>query len=374
MRLGVLVVPAATTPDHVARAEEKGFDSAWFIDSPMVFGNVWVSMALSAARTTSITLATGVTNPVLQSAPLTASAVASLGIWAPGRLVMGIGTGYTSTGSLGLKSASRDSLRRYVTEVRALLRGEDVLVEHPDGQSRYAGFVNQTPPWFNLQDSVPMCVAAAGPRLLRSAAKYADMIMLGGIADPEVVRAALDIIRASCAEEGRDPQVVRVVATPSAYLTEEDVDFDDSDDFDQLRELLGPKSLSPAGNFSRLAEQSPQVSEEIKRDFTAVRGAYGPENVPDGDPATWHIRRYRGYMQVLTDQQRPLVTPTMLRATTVCGSPKQCIRQISELAEAGLSEIVLSPLTQHTSRVIDDFGAHVVPAFSTTRRSEETLG
>jgi 5,10-methylenetetrahydromethanopterin reductase len=372
MRLGILVVPATSTPDHVARAEERGFDSAWFIDSPMVFGNVWVSMALSAARTSSITLATGVTNPVLQSAPLTASALASVNTWAPGRLVMGIGTGYTSTGSLDLKPASHAALRRYVTEVRALLQGEEVLVEHPDGQSRYAGFVNQTPPWFNLQDPVPICVAAAGPRLLHAAAKYADMILLGGIADPDVIRAARDIITASCAEEGRDPQAVRVVATPSAYLTEQDVDFHDSGDFGRLRDLLGPKSLSPAGNFSRLAEQSPQVPEEIKRDFVAVRGAYGPENVPDGDPATWHIRRYRGYMQELTDQQRPLVTPALLRATTVCGSAKQVIRQITELADAGLDEIVLSPLTQHTGRVIDDFGAQVIPAFSTADRSPET--
>lgn len=355
-------MPSTETPDLVARADELGFDSAWFIDSPMMFGDVYVSMGLAAARTSNITLATGVTNPVLRLAPLTASALASLNALAPGRIVMGIGTGYTATGALDLPVAKHATLRRYVDEVRGLLAGEDVIVEYADGNSRYAGFVAKEYPGINVKDPVVVCVAAAGPKLLHAAAKYADMILLGGVSDPTLVRAAVDIIRTSRIEAGLEPDGVRVAATPSAYLTDRDVDLRDPTDFEQLRELLGPKSLSPAGNFSRLAEQSPAVSDDIRRDFVAVRGAYGPDTVTDGDPATWHIRRYRGYMQSLSDEQRQLVTPALLRGTTICGSARQCIDQIDELHEAGLDEVVLSPLTQHTHTVIEGFGGQVVGA------------
>jgi alkanesulfonate monooxygenase SsuD/methylene tetrahydromethanopterin reductase-like flavin-dependent oxidoreductase (luciferase family) len=362
VRLGVLVVPSPSTPELVARADELGFDSAWFIDSPMMFGDVYVSMGLAAARTSHITLATGVTNPVLRLAPLTASALASLNSLAPGRIVMGIGTGYTATGALDLPVARHATLRRFVNEVQGLLAGDAVVVEYPDGQSRVAGFVSKGHPGVNLTDPVAVCVAAAGPKLLHSAARYADMILLGGISDPSVVRAAIDIIRTSRTEAGLDPGGVRVAATPSAYLTDRDVDFSRPTDFDELRELLGAKSLSPAGNFSRLAEQSPNVSDDIRCDFVAARDAYSVDTVTEGDPTTRHIRRYRGYMQALNDRQRRLVTPALLRGTTVCGSARQCIEQIAALQDAGLDEVVLSPLTQHTGTVIEEFGAQVVGA------------
>ncbi|MGE4027094.1 MAG: LLM class flavin-dependent oxidoreductase [Mycolicibacterium sp.] len=360
VRLGVLVVPSPHTPDLVSRAEALGFDSAWFIDSPMMFGDVYVSMGLAAARTSTITLATGVTNPVLRLAPVTASSLASLNAVAPGRIVMGIGTGYTATGALDLPVAKHAMLRRYVTEVKGLLSGDAVDVEYPDGKTRVAGFVSKGHAGVNLTDPVTVCVAAAGPKLLHAAARYADMILLGGISDPGVVRAAIDIVRASRDEAGLDPDGVRVAATPSAYLTDRDVDFDDPADLDELRDLLGAKSLSPAGNFSRLTEQSPSVSDDIRRDFVAARGAYGLDTVTDGDPATRHIRRYRGYMQSLNEQQRELVTPAVLRGTTVCGSARQCIEQIEALHDAGLDEVVLSPLTQHAATVIEEFGTHVI--------------
>jgi 5,10-methylenetetrahydromethanopterin reductase len=367
-------VPAPETPDLVARADELGFDSAWFIDSPMMFGDVYISMALAAARASNITLATGVTNPVLRLAPLTASALASLNALAPGRIVMGIGTGYTSTGALDLPVAKHATLQRYVNEVKGLLAGDDIVVEYPDGKSRFAGFVAKGYPGVNLTSPVTMCVAAAGPKLLHAAAKYADMILLGGVADPSLVRAAVDIIRTSRTEAGLDPDGVRVAATPSAYLTDRDVDFGNPTDFDELRELLGPKSLSPAGNFSRLAEQSPTVSDDIRRDFVAARGVYDTETVTDGDPRTRHIRRYRGYMQTLNDQQRRLVTPALLRGTTICGSARQCIEQIAELHDAGLTEVVLSPLTQHTRTVIEEFGGQVVGAVRASQDLQTSHG
>jgi 5,10-methylenetetrahydromethanopterin reductase len=362
MKIGLLVTPAAGTPQVVARAEQYGFDSAWFVDSPLVFGDALVSMAASAALTSRLVLGTGVTNPVLRSAPLLAASIASLNTLAPGRVALGIGTGFTSTGALGLPPANLATLERFVGEVRGMLRGDVVEVQMPDGVTRHAGFINPTLPWVDVEHPVPVYVAAAGPRILREAARYADAILLGGMTQPEIVAACIATMRTCREQAALDPDGMEVAITPSVYVTDRDIDLDDEADFTELRETLGPKSLAPAINFSRIAEQSPNVPRNVVDALVAVRKAYKPPAEDDGDPATRHLRKYRGYMRELSDEQRPLVTREVLRATTICGSAAQCAAQIRALQEAGVGHVILSSLPQHLTHVLESFGTEVLPA------------
>jgi alkanesulfonate monooxygenase SsuD/methylene tetrahydromethanopterin reductase-like flavin-dependent oxidoreductase (luciferase family) len=359
LKLGLLVVPATTTPAIVERAQVLGFDSAWFIDSPMVFGDVWTSMALAGARTDRIDLATGVTNPVTRSAAVVAATLASLNALAPGRLILGIGTGYSATGAFDLAPASNATLRRFVGDVRALLSGAVAEVGVYGDLRRQTGFINPRLPFVRLDESVRVCVAAAGPRTLAAAATYADEILLGGIASAEIVATCVALARSARSRAGLDPNSLSFTVTPSTYLTDRDVDFADAGDFEALREALGPKSLSPAGNFAAIAATAPGLDPAVADAFANARGAYDP--VLDGDPTTAHLRRYAGYMTELNDRQRILVTPALLRATTICGSPSQCRAQLLELEAAGATRVVLSPLPQHASSVLEAFGAEILP-------------
>jgi alkanesulfonate monooxygenase SsuD/methylene tetrahydromethanopterin reductase-like flavin-dependent oxidoreductase (luciferase family) len=368
VKVGILVTPGAESPAVVRRAEELGFASAWFVDSPIVFGDALVSMAAATSVTERIVLATGVTNPVLRTAPILASALASLNALAPGRIAMGIGTGFTATGALGLPPANMQSLHRFVGEVRTLLKGDVAEVELADGSLRQAAFINPTMPWVDVVHPIPVYVAAAGPRIIRSAAGYADAVLLGGITSPEIISACLRIVREGRMAEGLDPDDIEIAITPSVYLTPHDIDLDDEADFVELRESLGPKSLAPAMNFSRIAEAAPEVPSRISDALVAVRTAYRPA-ADDGDPATRHLRAYRGYMRELTAEQRSLVTREVLRATTLCGSATQCAAQLAELERAGIGHVVLSALPQHLTGTLEGFGAHVLPGLAATPTS-----
>jgi 5,10-methylenetetrahydromethanopterin reductase len=369
VKTGLLVTPSATTPRVVARAEEYGFDSAWFVDSPLVFGDALISMAAAAVSTSRITLGTGVTNPVLRSAPILAASLASLNALAPGRIAMGIGTGFTSTGALGLPPADLATLKRFVGEVRVMLRGEVAEVVLPDGQTRHAGFINPTLPWVDVESPIPVYVAAAGPKIIRDSATYTDVVLLGGMTQPDVIAAARAIVREARTAAGLDPDGVEIAITPSVYLTDRDIDLDDEDDFIELREALGPKSLAPAINFSRIAEGSPGVPREITEAFVAVREAYRPPEGDGGDPATKHLRAYKGYMRDLTPEQRPLVTREVLRSTTVCGSARQVAEQLRALADAGVGHAILSALPQHLDAALETVGEQVLPQLSASSTS-----
>ena len=61
----------------------------------MLCADVFVAMALAAARTSRIRLGTGVLIPSNRFAPVAANALASLAKLAPGRIDFGVGTDFT---------------------------------------------------------------------------------------------------------------------------------------------------------------------------------------------------------------------------------------------------------------------------------------
>lgn len=359
LEVGILMTPGAGTTEMVVDAERAGFASTWFVDSPALFGDVFVAMAAAAAATSTIKVASGVTNPVLRSAPVLASSFATLEVNTPGRVIMGIGTGFTSTGALGLPPARLADAAEFVEVVRALLRGEVRDVVFADGLERTVGFLNTSLPWLDPQAEIPVYFAASGPKAIATAAGLADGVLLGGMTQPEIIADCLDVVHTSRSERGLDADDVRIAITPSVYLTDRDVDLDDPSDFEQLREELGPKSLAPAQNFSTIASTSRRVPPALVEELQAVKAAYRPP-VDDGDPRTRHMRAYSGYMTRLRDDQRTLITPDVLRATTIVGSPAQCTAQLRTLAAAGITDVVLSPLPHHRASTIAGFGADVL--------------
>ena len=78
------------------------------------------------ARTLSCT---NVTNPLSRIAPVTANNFATLNLLAPGRAIMGIGTGNTARRTLGMPATKLSELREHVDICRGLLGGQTVPYE-----------------------------------------------------------------------------------------------------------------------------------------------------------------------------------------------------------------------------------------------------
>lgn len=360
MKFGLLVTPGAHVTAQLVKAEQQGFDSAFFVDSPVIFGDPFVSMGAVAARTRAIMLATGVTNPLTRSAPVTAASLAGLNAIAPGRVALGIGVGFTANFAMGQRNATLAELEVYVESVRRLLRGEVAEVTL-SGQEVPVQFLNQERPWVNLTDPVPVYVAAAGPRALVLAGRIADAIILGGMTDPEVIEACRKYIRQGAEERGRKVEEIELAITPSVYVTDREPTLD------HLREVLGPKSLAPAMLFSRVAEASGVVRKHLVEELGRVRSAYAPQADPRDDPRTRHLRAYKGYMTDVKPWQYPLMTEDVLEVTSIAGTVDRCIAKIRRLEELGIRHIILSPLPQHLDATLAAYGERILPRFQRTR-------
>jgi 5,10-methylenetetrahydromethanopterin reductase len=96
--------PVPDTPEHIALAERLGFRRAWVYDTPALQLDVWMTLARAAERTRTIELGPGVLIPSLRHVLVTAAAVATLVDVAPGRVNVGIGSGFTGRLAMGQRS------------------------------------------------------------------------------------------------------------------------------------------------------------------------------------------------------------------------------------------------------------------------------
>ena len=164
-----------------AAAEAAGFSHAWFFDSQLIYSDVYATMALAAEHTSRIKLGTLVAIPSNRIPAVTASAIATINYLAPGRVILGLGTGYTGRNTMGLPAVPAAEFREYTQQVRGLLQGDEVLIRegtrerwirllHPDR----GGFIN-------IEDAIPIYLAANGPKALAATGELADGWVTGAL-------------------------------------------------------------------------------------------------------------------------------------------------------------------------------------------------
>jgi 5,10-methylenetetrahydromethanopterin reductase len=157
------------SPEHIAIAEQLGYERAWLFDNPHEDPDVWMMLALAAQRTSTIGLGPGVLVPTLRHPMVNASAAASLAALAPGRVAVAFGTGFGGARALGAAPARWSYLRDYVIAFRGLLNGDTVdwrdtriRMMHPPGHAPARPI------------DVPILIAAQGPKGLAVATELAD--------------------------------------------------------------------------------------------------------------------------------------------------------------------------------------------------------
>src|SRR5438067_6162785 len=115
------------TPELVRRrgeaAERYGYDMIGVADTPGNAMDPWVAATLLVQSTTRPRIAQCVTNLASRHPAVSAAAIASLDLLAPGRTVLGIGTGHSGTRNLGIESGRIAELAERAATIRTLLSG-----------------------------------------------------------------------------------------------------------------------------------------------------------------------------------------------------------------------------------------------------------
>src|SRR5262245_27193372 len=124
VRFGINFMPTARpqeTVEWARTAEACGFELLGISDSQSLCRDVYITLALCAASTERIRLGPRVITPITRHPAVAASAAATLEDLAPGRTMLGIGTGDSAAYNIGHRAASLVELAEYAGTVRSLL-------------------------------------------------------------------------------------------------------------------------------------------------------------------------------------------------------------------------------------------------------------
>lgn len=295
----------------VRLAEEHGFGNVWVGDSPpLLWPDVYVTLALAAQATSSVNLGTGVTNPVTRHSSVTAAAISTIGRLAPGRTKLGIGLGYSAVQAAGLPPATRKDLTEYVTAVRRILddSGQDV----------------------------PVYVAASGPRSLATAGEIGDGVIISVGTHPALIRNAVERIAIGAQRAGSTIDHIEIVALCGIAI---------SDDPEEVRREAAPAAARRALDVRYYPDFLPTELEHLRSDAERVAEAY---DVHSHTTATGV-------------KHNELVTDALLDAYTIAGSAEQCVDRIRRMEGSGVDRIALYPVGERRHEALSRFGRQVLP-------------
>ena len=323
-----------------AAAEAVGYDRVGIWDSPALYRDPWVTLASVAAATSTLRIGTWVTNPLTRHPVVTASAAASLDALAPGRVVLGIGTGDSGVYNLGGRAAPLERLAAYVHVVRGLLT---------EGTARWEGHDLRMPP---AEHPVPIWVAAHGAKAIRTAGAIGDGVIFGLGVAPDTVRDCLAMLERGASEAGRDAAELETWFTAPWYVDE---------DGEAAREAALWHVASLAHHISRTGTVGKLIPPPYAAGIVELGTAY--DLLSHGAPTAEQREDYRRIAR------RTGVADYLVDRYTIAGTPQECAQQVRASAAAGARNHDCandSPAGQLWRRP-DAWATHVLPQLVPTK-------
>ncbi|MCY4454047.1 MAG: LLM class flavin-dependent oxidoreductase [Immundisolibacterales bacterium] len=324
VRFGVnyLPGPAAETLQWAKAAEDAGFDIVGIADSQSVYRDVHTCLALCAGGTRRVRLGPRVINPLTRHPAVAAGAAATLAEMAPGRTMLGIGTGDSAVLNLGLTPSTRARLRAYVETVRELLdTGQSVWEDRPVRMTWGRG-------------RIPIYLAASGPRMLHLAGEIADGVIINTGLTPEIVRDSIARVRAGAESAGRRLEDVDLWWLPVANVRD-----DRAAAIDEVAMTLA----SAGSHLSRFTTEGKHIPPHLLDAVVALGERYRPEEHSKPDSSNRGLIRELGLLDYLADR------------FAIAGTVDDCVARVEAAAEAGARQFWMSIHFDDKARFLRDF-------------------
>lgn len=328
INFGIEFVPSTPTLDmaYYSRIAEKvGYEYVWITDH-FVNRNVFVALTQVALYTNTIQVGSGVTNPYTANPAVVASSIATINEISGNRAILGIGAGDKVTlRNLGIKRKKvLHAMRESVEIIRKLWARETVTLN---------GEVFKMPQarlGFRVKRPLPIYLAAQGPMMLALAAEIADGVLINAShpKDYTLAKKQLEI----GAERGQRSLKDFDVAAYTSFSIDKDHDR-------AIKEAKLVVAFIVAGSLPLVLERHDiPIDESKKIDDLLFEGKF--------------------------KQAAEVVTPEMLNAFAICGTPEECIQKIDELSKVGVTQLVCgSPLGRNIPEAIKLIGKTILPEF-----------
>ena len=305
VRFGINLLPdGPAVVEEVKLAEACGFDFATFVDSELLWMDVYAILTLCANQTHKIQLGPGVTNPYTRHPAVTASAIATIDELSGGRAVLGIGRGDSAVRTLGFEPVKGQTLKEYVEVCRRLTAGETVTYKGKPLTLRWA------------KRRIPVDIAASGPRTLALSGEIGDAVTMLVGANPGLIRWGMGNVRSGAEAAGRKLEELKLGAYVGCFV---------SDDLKKARDEMRGVAAAIINLYARdrhvkVEDLPPEIVEEIPQ----IKDRY----------------HYSEHLDSSATHALPL-TDRLIDKVAIVGPAAVCRERFQQLADCGLQHICL---------------------------------
>jgi probable F420-dependent oxidoreductase len=278
-----------------------------------------------AVNTESMRLGTCVTNPATRDITVTASVLATLDEISGGRMDLGIGRGDSAQRVLGKGPVKTRVLDTAVGIIKDLVEGRTATYMDTDLDLTWTGSYE-----------LPVWIAGYGPMVLGMAGRTADGVILQ-LADVELIKWMIGIMRGAAAEVGRDPSQIKVQAAAPAHV----------------------------GTSEECRERVRWFPALVSNHVVDLVNKYPREQLPDS--LTGYVRDregydYRHHAEVGSDNAE-FVADEVADRFSIVGPPEEHVRRLVELHDAGIDQFNLYLMNGDEEAQLEAYGRDVIPAF-----------
>ncbi|MSQ60151.1 MAG: LLM class flavin-dependent oxidoreductase [Betaproteobacteria bacterium] len=350
MQFGVCISNKIDETGIAAYAENLGYSHAWVTDTQMIFSDCWATLALVARQTRTIKIGTGVAIAPTRLAPVTANAIATINQLAPGRTFLGIGTGNTAMRLMGQPPMKIGEFAEYLRVVRGLLDGKRVDYTY-QGRTAPIELMMREFGFYAIEPRIPMYVSGFGPRAMELAGEAGDGLVFS-IPRVPTVADALQHVREGAARSARSLKDFHTCALTSVIVQE----LGEALNSDRIVREYGPGIMASVhyayDKWMRAGGDPPPFMRSIWERYCAL--------LKDVPLAIRHLRIHDSHYTYMREDEAALVTPELVRAVALAGTPTELVEIIGDLARQGLSQIMFLPSVVNQYRMVETFARQVM--------------
>jgi len=316
------------TTYYAIQAEKTGFTYLWITDH-FNNRNVYVALSIVSAYTDKIKFGPGVTNPYFFHPVVTAQSVASLNEVAPGRVICGLGAGDKTTLEMVNIEQKKplSTIREAVRIIREITSGKNLEF---DGEIFNISGAKLN---FRMTSSIPIYIGAQGPKMLILAGEIGDGVLINA-ASPKDVKNALAFIHQGAEKAGKK---IRENLDIGAYTS-----FSVAQNMEKAMKVVTPV-------VAYIVAGCPEII--LERHGISIQNS---NKIRD---AIVHGK----WKEVFS-----YVTPEMIEAFSICGTPEVCVEKIDKLLKLGITQLVVgSPIGPNIRKSINTIAAEIFPHFKT---------
>ncbi len=356
MDFGLLIVPSAARAGEEARlAEECGFSHCWVADSELMAADPYVVLAAAALASRRIILGTGVTVAGTRLAPVTACAIASINSLAPGRVVLGIGTGNSARRAMGMPPYRVSELREYVRVVRGLLEGGDL--EYREGEARrQIHFFHQQLQLINTRERIPIYIAGNAPKAIELAGEAGDGFITSRTNSVEGWRQTWTRAREAAKRAGRRSQDIYTMLLTTACLLRPGETYDSP----RVRAEAGPWATVALHALYEGLQRLEAAPAPIRAVFAAYK-EYADRRFANNP--RYYLELHDGHGLYVQPGEERFVTAELIRHATMTGTPQELLERLRALEAEGVRQVAFIPTASGVEPFAREFSEKIIARY-----------